>query len=378
MVVLRGLTWKHDRGLAPLVATAAEFESRHPDVRVEWEARSLHEFGDVSVGSIAGRYDLIVIDHPFMGEVARDRYLLPLDELLPAPVLKTLAGESVGASHESYFYDGHQWALAIDAAAQVAGYRPDLLEQMGAGVPQTWEEVLDLAGIRRGFVTPALLPLDSMMCFFSLCAAGGEPCFSRDEAHLVSNPTGEEALDRLKALADHAAPDAFSMNPIAVWERMSSTDEIAYCPLAFGYSNYSRSGYRRSLVSYTNIPGTRGATLGGAGLAITARCSEVGAAVEYAAWIAGADCQKTAYVRSGGQPGNRLAWTDPDANALTNGYFQSTLATLENAFVRPRYAGFVGFQTAAAQVVSAHLRGETAASDAITAMNALYSGSRLK
>jgi multiple sugar transport system substrate-binding protein len=377
-MVLRGLTWKHDRGLAPLLATAREFAARRPDVSIEWEARSLHEFGDVSVASIANRYDMIVIDHPFMGEVARDRYLLAWDEMIPRETLETLASESVGPSHETYVYEGHQWALAIDAAAQVSGYRPDLFEAAGVSLPKTWRQVIELAKTqRRGFVTPALLPLDSLMCFFSICAAAGEPCFSQT-GRVVGRENGELALNAIKTLANHAAPEALASNPIAIWERMSTTDDIAYCPLAFGYSNYSRPGYRRSLVSYTNVPaGGNGATLGGAGLAITASCRDVRAAAEYGAWIAGADCQRTLYVQSGGQPGNKRAWTDPDANAITNRYFRETLHTLEHAFVRPRYAGFVDFQTAAAQVVAEFLKGSGAAATALDAMDELYARSHV-
>jgi multiple sugar transport system substrate-binding protein len=360
---LRGLTWKHDRGLAPMLATAREFAAQCADVTIEWDARSLHAFGDVSAAAIASRYDMIVIDHPFMGEVARDRYLLPLDELIPRETLATLAAESVGASHQSYFYDGHQWALAIDAAAQVSGYRPDLLERF----PATWREVIELAKSKpRGFVTPALLPLDSMMCFFSLCAAAGEPFPAMGES-------AERALLALRVLAEHAADDAMSMNPIAVWERMSSTDDIAYCPLAFGYSNYAQPGYRRSPIAFTNVPaGGNGGTLGGAGLAITASCKDIEAAAEYAAWVAGAECQRTLYVQSGGQPGNRQAWADPDAID----YFRNTLHTLEHAFVRPRYAGFVGFQTAAAQGVAAFLRGSHTPAQTLQEIDHLYACSR--
>jgi multiple sugar transport system substrate-binding protein len=368
MPELRGLTWKHDRGLAPLVATAAEFARRRAGVRIEWEARSLHEFGDVSVTSIAGQFDFIVIDHPFMGDVARDGYLLPLDEHIPRETLATLGAESAGASHQSYFYEGHQWALANDAASQVSGYRADLL----AEPPTTWTEVLELATTRPGFVTPSLLPLDSMMCFFSLCANSGQPCCATSGGELVDRATGESALDTLRRLAVAAAPDALSSNPIAIWERMSTTDDIAYCPLAFGYSNYSRDGYRAHRLSFTTVPGVKGATLGGAGIAITRNCRDIEAAAEYAAWIAGADCQRTTYVRSAGQPGNKRAWLDEEANHITNGYFHSILPTIEAAWVRPRFPNFIDFQTAAGHQVHAFLRGERDAGTTLDHLDQLW------
>jgi multiple sugar transport system substrate-binding protein len=377
MITLKGVTWKHDRGLAPMLATAGRFSEEHPEVRVEWEARSLHEFGDASVSLFAEQYDLIVLDHPFMGQVAENRCVLPLDEHVSQSTLDTLGSESAGVSHESYFYGGHQWALAIDAASHVAGYRPDLLEAAGARVPETWDEVFEMAKIRPGFVTVALFPLDSLMCFFTLCANAGNPPFSEESGRVIDHDAGEFALLRLKALAKISVDNALSLNPIATWERMSTTDDIAYCPLAFGYSNYARNGYRRSLLSFANIPssgavGCGGATLGGAGIAISKRCSQVESAVQYATWVAGADCQRTLYVQSGGQPGNRRAWTDPEANALTNGYFESILPTVERAFLRPRYAGFPEFQNGAFNVVWQFLKEDGSPAAMLNALNELY------
>ncbi|MFL6350958.1 MAG: ABC transporter substrate-binding protein [Bryobacteraceae bacterium] len=377
MITLRGVTWKHDRGLAPMVATARRFAEDRPDIRIEWEARSLHEFGEASVKAFAESYDLIVLDHPFMGAVAQDRCLVALDEYIPQASLDTLESESVGVSHQSYFYGGHQWALAIDAAAQVAGYRPDLLDAVRARVPNTWDEVFELAKIRPGFVSGALFPLDSLMCFFTLCANAGHPPFLGDANRVVDHAAGEFALVRLRELAKNSTEDAVTANPIAVWERMSTTNDIAYCPLAFGYSNYARNGYRPSLLSFTNIPssgvaGCGGATLGGAGIAISKGCSDIESAVQYVSWVAGADCQRKLYVQSGGQPGNKRAWIDSEANSLTNGFFESTLPTLQNAFLRPRVAGFPEFQNAAFGVVWRFLNDNGSPRLTLDTLNDLY------
>jgi multiple sugar transport system substrate-binding protein len=367
VITLRGMTWKHDRGLAPMLATAAQFAESHPDVLIEWEARSLQGFADHPIRDLAEGFDLLVLDHPFMGTVAKGGYLVPLDKHISPEVLSSLRSESVGASHESYFYEGHQWALAIDAAAQVAGYRPDLLAAAGVTVPSTWDEVSELARIRKGFVTSPLLPVDSFCSFLTLCTSFGETPFavgSHKVHKVVCREAGESALHQLKALGECAIKEAYGLNPIAVWEKMSTTDEIAYCPIAFGYSNYARPGYRRAPIHFTNIPsrppsGPVGSVLGGAGLAISARCKELSAAVDYALWVASAECQKTIYVHSGGQPGNRKAWIDPGVNEMSNHYFDATLPTLEQAFLRPRFAGFVEFQTQASFLISDFLLGKS-------------------
>jgi multiple sugar transport system substrate-binding protein len=372
---LRGLTWKHDRGLAPLLATATQFRETHPEVRIEWETRSLQEFGEGSIQSVADDYDLVVIDHPYMGVVAREKCFLPLDEYFTADQLQELSKDSVGQSYLSYFFEGHLWALPIDAAAQVAGYRADLLQGNGFKVPQTWEDVFDLAKFRRGFVTPALSPLDSLMCFFTMCANLGEAPLTQKNK-VVSREIGEQVLERLHLLSEHSADGALSANPIAIWERMSSSDDIAYCPLAFGYSNYARNGYRSNLISFGLIPssghGPVGATLGGAGLAISQNCKHRDVALEYALWVAGKNCQRTVHVDSGGQPASKRAWQDPHANEITNGYFAATLPVLENAWLRPRFAGFEDFQVEALKAVGQFLKIEKSCRETLNRLDELY------
>jgi multiple sugar transport system substrate-binding protein len=371
------MTWNHDRGLAPMIATAARFAETHPDVRIEWEARSLQGFADHPVRQLAEEFDLLVLDHPFMGTVAKNGYLVPLDAHIDSAVLSQLRSESVGASHESYFYDGRQWALAIDAAAQVAGYRPDLLAAAGVKVPLTWDEVAQLARIRNGFVTTPLLPVDSFCSFLTLGSSLGETPFTERSGQVIGKETGELALEQLQTLLTYALRDALEWNPIAVWEKMSTTDDIAYCPLAFGYSNYARPGYRRSPIHFTNIPsrgsrGPAGSVLGGAGLAISPGCKELPVAVEYALWVASAECQKTIYVQSGGQPGNKTAWVNPQANEITRHFFEATLPTLEQAFLRPRFAGYVEFQTQASFVISDFLREKQDASSTLRLLDECF------
>lgn len=361
MIRLRGMTWKHTRGLSPMVATAVHFRESHPAVTIEWESRTLSEFGEAPVEALAEQYDFVVLDHPYMGALAHAGCFLPLDEFLPAQHLEDQAEDSVGPSHRSYQMAGHHWALAIDAASQIAGWRPDLLEREGVSVPKGWDEVFEIARIRPGFVSLPLWPLDTLMVFFTLCANAGSPAFSAP-GHFAPPETAAYALDLLRRLRDVSVPGAMKENPIAVWERMSSSDDTAYCPLAFGYSNYARPGFRSQRLTFGLIPsagaGPVGATLGGAGLAISAHCAHRDVALEYARWVSGRECQRTLYAGSGGQPGRKSAWLDDAVNALALGYFRATLPVLEQAWLRPRFDGFVSLQNHAAGVLARFLQGE--------------------
>src|SRR5690348_5306401 len=76
-VTLRGMTWDHPRGYDPLVACSVAWHAR-TCVRIDWERRSLQDFESFPVAELAGRYDLIVIDHPHVGQITRERCLAPL------------------------------------------------------------------------------------------------------------------------------------------------------------------------------------------------------------------------------------------------------------------------------------------------------------
>ena len=93
MIELRGITWDHPRGLAPLVATAHVLQLADPSLSIRWEARSLHAFGAQPLSALAGEFDLLVLDHPFVGTVALEQSLLPLETVLPAPFLTEQATE---------------------------------------------------------------------------------------------------------------------------------------------------------------------------------------------------------------------------------------------------------------------------------------------
>ena len=143
--VLRGITWGHSRGITPLLAASQRYEELNPGVQIQWKKRTLQEFADFPIEKLTTEYDLLVIDHPWVGCAADKKCVLPLDKYLPDEYLQDQLKNSVGDSHISYNYENSQWALAIDAATPAACYRNDLLERNNICLPQTWEEVIDLA-----------------------------------------------------------------------------------------------------------------------------------------------------------------------------------------------------------------------------------------
>jgi len=369
MIELRGVTWDHPRGVAG-VRAAAEAFSIDRDMRVVWEARSLQAFADEPVEDLARRYDLIVLDHPAIGEAVERGALVALDEHLDAGVLEDQDANAVGRSAESYVWRGHRWALAVDAAAQVAAFREDLFGDRD--VPETWDDVVALADdVRREdrWVAMPAIPVDLICAFLAVCAAlGEEPC---REDGVVSREVGREAVAILARVLERAHPESPSLNPPRTFARMSEGDEIVYVPLAFGYVNHATASHGRHALAFSGGPagpdGLPRGTLGGAGIAVSASTAHPDDACAFAAFACSANVQAGPYVDAGGQPGHRAAWLDPHVNANHGDFFAHTLPALDAAYLRERHDGFIAFQTDAGETLHAFL-GDRDASGSVDTM----------
>lgn len=355
--VLNGITWGHSRGITPLLAASQRYQEMFPDVEIRWKKRTLQEFADFPIEKLTDTYDLLIIDHPWVGTAAHTGCVLPLDEYLPETFLQEQEVLSTGASHKSYHYNGHQWALAIDAATPVSSFRSDLLQLHHEPVPKKWEQVLQLA--KAGKLALPAIPIDALMNFYMFCIAVGETPFEQ-EAFIVSPEKGAEAMEMMRELYALLPEEMFHLNPIGVAERMSGANDYWYCPFAYGYSNYSRNGYAKYRLDYGDIPTFGGtpfrSTLGGTGLAVSAASAYKEEAVRFAQMVASPEWQCGLYMESGGQPGLRAAWTNETSNALTGNYFLNTLPALERAFVRPRHHGYLDFQDEAGYPLQEFLR----------------------
>jgi multiple sugar transport system substrate-binding protein len=202
------------------------------------------------------------------------------------------------------------------------------------------------------------------MAFFMLANALDAKPFHNENTVIESNKheAAESALTMLRELLNLSAPGSLDRNPIRTWQLLAENDTVAYCPFAYGYSNYSRQGYASNqlttgnLITLDNGSPLR-STLGGAGIAISAHCKHRDAAIAYTAYVASPLTQCTLYVSSGGQPSHRAAWLDKETNRITNNFFENTLPTLDAAWVRPRWPGFIAFQDTASTIVHSYLRG---------------------
>lgn len=376
LIRLKGITWQSRRARDPLTATLPAFRAAHPGIDVEWTARTLAGFEFEPVEQLARRYDLIILDHPFMGDAARKGYLLSLEDGLTGK-----DSDFIGPSLATYRFGGHVYAVPVDAACQVAVFRPDLMQQLGEAPPRTWAHVLTLgeAARRHGLsLAIGLSGVHSLMTFFTLMAGMGQPCATSPDEPLCDARAAGEALSLMRRLLALCPPQVLDWNSIKLHEMMVAEDHFAYCPAVYCYATYAEADQRRPL-RFADLPGyadpsPRGSTIGGTGLAISAHCSAPEAARTYASFAASAAAQLD-FARNHGQPARIEAFADAAIDQRFGGCFSATRATLEASWIRPRYAGYLGFQEHGGQMIESHLRGDLGEPALLTKLQAAFAAS---
>jgi multiple sugar transport system substrate-binding protein len=370
---MRGMTWDHPRGFDPLAAASAIWEGRGGET-ITWDRRSLQDFETYPVEDLARDYDLIVIDHPHVGQVADSGCLIALDAVVDEVTLAGIASGSIGGSYESYHWAGHQWALPIDAAAQVQAWMPDRI----AGPVVAWTDLTAL--VAAGRASLPLRPPHSLMSLFTLCGLLGIVLNSH-AADTLFPAEAAKAVEILSDLTSQLDPLVYTMDPIAMLEAMACPQStLAVAPLIYGYVSYANDGFRSRTIHFADVPelghGSNGSALGGTGIAVSACGADPASAARFAGWIASAAAQRDIVAVHGGQPAHSAAWDADSTNGATHDFYRATRATLDQAWLRPRHHGYMAFQHAASERLNRALQRNEPADATIIALNQLYRASR--
>ncbi len=332
----RGLTWDHPRGFNALKAAGGP---------VDWSVQPLEGFESAPIAELCADYDLVVLDHPHLGEALAQDCLAPLDTVFPPNALARIARGAIGPAYSSYAMAGRQWALPLDAATQVMALRPDLTDAR----PETWDEVDALSA--KGRVALSLAGPHAALSFLSVCAALDHALDMRDGGW-PRDATAETAIEILRPLAARTSEHTRELNPIGLLDMMGEIDDIRLIPLVYGYVNYTRASRPVSFHDAPRAGGRPGSILGGTGIAISRRAEVDDTLRNHLLWLMSEEAQRGFIPDHDGQPGLRSAWGDPKVNAAWGDFYMNTAASLEAAAIRPRHDGYIALQTRA----SAHLR----------------------
>ncbi|WP_309085498.1 extracellular solute-binding protein [Chelativorans sp.] len=370
------LTWDHPRGYNALAAAAARLDPQRDGLAIDWDKQPLEGFESHPIEDLCRRYDLVVLDHPHIGEAVAAGCLTPLEDVFGSEAIAELESATIGPCLASYRFGGKHWALPLDAATQVMASRPDLLE---SGVPVTWEEVAVLSR-ETGRVALSLAGPHAILSYLSAATAFGEPPAERDPDVLVSAETGKAVFELLADLASRSPKSVYDNNPIGILGHMAAHDDVALCPLIYGYVNYAapKSGHA---IRFSDAPraargGRPGSTLGGTGIGVSRRCEMSPELKQHLLWLMGEEAQREFIPFHDGQPSRRTAWQDDRVNAARGDFYRGTAATLEAAYVRPRHAGYIAFQTKASAYLRQAFAEREAPARAVETIQKLYEESR--
>jgi multiple sugar transport system substrate-binding protein len=348
---LEALTWDHPRGYNALAAAARLPALTESGLSITWDKQPLEGFESHSIADLCARYDLVVLDHPHVGEAVAGACLWPLEEVFGTEVIARIETECIGPSLPSYRFAGSHWALPLDAATQVMACRADLTNGL---TPSTWDEVTALSA-STGKVALSLAGPHAILSFLSIATAYGEPPAEADPDILISPGTGKAVYDLMLDLANRSPLSVREKNPIGILQHMASHDDVILCPLVYGYVNYAAPGQGRP-IAFHNAPrqtmgGRPGSTLGGTGIGISRRCQITPELKSHLLWLMSPEAQIGFIPSHEGQPSLRLAWHDAGVNARWGRFYENTAETLEAAYVRPRHNGYITFQTRASALL---------------------------
>ncbi|RVT82727.1 carbohydrate ABC transporter substrate-binding protein [Rhodobacteraceae bacterium CCMM004] len=344
---ISGIAWDHRRCWGPLDADVARARAED-GIDIHWARRSLYSFGEGDLRDFVDDHDLIIFDHPFVGDIATQGLMLDLGTFLTPAEATVFRQNTVGASYRSYEFEGGVYGLPIDSAATTSAWRADLMEAAGLAVPDTLEDVIALgraARERDKWVAWAAKPTDLMCAYIAMIASWGYD-LGREDGPFAPRDMSAAALARIMELREVIHPKSFVWNPIQLFDHMTSHDDVVFTPYAFNYINYAYGGDR--VLTFGPPPRLSGrirprGLLGGAGIGVSARSANPEAAFRYAMTLVSPEFQAGPYVADGGQPGMRAAWVSPECDKVTNGFFSNCLQAMDDAYLRPTLPGFVGF-----------------------------------
>jgi multiple sugar transport system substrate-binding protein len=327
-------TVRRDRALQPEPNRSHSHLGKH----------SLGGFEATPIAESAEKFDLIILDHPFMGDAAKGGALVNLLDYSNVFDFPNLAESYVGPRYASYAYGGGVWALPINGACQTAVARPDLT---GRQLPKTFDDVLALG--KQGGLGLSMAVPHAFMNFLAIAGRQGAD-LSGVEERFLPHQVAVSALHILRQMAQLIPEEAFEWSSIDLLEAMATTDDIKYCPMVFCFNSYAqhpRDG--RHLLRFSSLPGMTvaqdpgGSVGGGAGLAISSASAHREAALRVAAHLVGEEAQ-VRIGQDGGQPAHKSVWQEGATVSINGTFFDECRADMKTAVLRPRYSGYMALQ----------------------------------
>jgi multiple sugar transport system substrate-binding protein len=346
-------------GYEAAIALIPQFE-KATGIHVQWESIYYEKMRAALVSdftSAAPRFDVVLVDLPWIGEFVSAGWLVPLQTFLADPALADPALDI-----DDFFpilrealstWNGKLYALPFDNYSGLLFYNRCLLRKAGfQRPPETWQELKDVYGpalTRGGKFAYALQShagetqsCDSFMRF--VWPFGGSLLTPEFQPNL-SSPGAVAGLQFRQALMRYMPPD------IVEWEHEDVVKALGDGRVAMitewsGWYKWladpasSRLGACLGVALEPAGPAGRRPALGGFSLGVSARSSAErrAAAWLFVQWLT-SRAEAADYIRNGGVPGRRSAYRDP-ALRRTHPHFEPLTTSWDrygNPLYRPRF-----------------------------------------
>ena len=299
--------------------------------------------------SSCSRYDLIVLDHPHLGDAVAAGCLQPLEDLFePTMHRRAWQRRPIGPCLSSYRYAGRHWALPLDAATQVHGAaRRTCCEATRRPRPGTRSSRSPTASGRSRCRSPGRTRCSPSS---RSAVALGEPPAERDPELLVSTRLGGASMRSWPSSRRSARDRVRGKNPIGMLEPHGAATTTSPLPARLRLRELRAPGSGRPL-RFGDAPraiagGRPGSTLGGTGIGIsTALRGRRRSCCAICAGCLSEQAQTRIHPRARrpAEPARGLGGRGRQ-RALGRLLPRHAADTIEAAWVRPRHSGYIAFQ----------------------------------
>lgn len=379
------ITFSFDQGVGePTQKIVDAYNESQDKVQVETvilpqDANTVHDDFVNKLASGDTSVDVMGLDVTYISEFGSAGWLADLTDLVDPSVTEgMLTGPVEGAT-----IDGKLVAMPWFTNSSVLFYRSDVLEELGAEVPTTWEGWMELAdkavginGVEYGADFQAAQS-EALVCnWVEYVWSNGGDILDKDGNPVVNSENNIEATEIMKKLVDEYAPEGITTYTETEGEQVFKEGK---CLFIRDWSGFWSSGQDEGSkvtgkIAATKLPvgpsGTESHTcLGGLDLVINNNIDDQHkeAAADFISYMASPETQKEMTLISSQPPVVESVYTDAEILEAIPFYeeFVDIIATGKSRPLSPKYAKV---SDAIQRNIHEALVGETEVKDAIEAL----------
>lgn len=379
------ITFSFDQGVGePTQKIVDAYNESQDKVQVETvilpqDANTVHDDFVNKLASGDTSVDVMGLDVTYISEFGSAGWLADLTDLVDPSVTEgMLTGPVEGAT-----IDGKLVAMPCFTNSSVLFYRSDVLEELGAEVPTTWEGWMELAdkavginGVEYGADFQAAQS-EALVCnWVEHVWSNGGDILDKDGTPVVNSENNIEATEIMKKLVDEYAPEGITTYTETESEQVFKEGK---CLFIRDWSGFWSSGQDEGSkvtgkIAATKLPvgpsGTESHTcLGGLDLVINNNIDDQHkeAAADFISYMASPETQKEMTLISSQPPVVESVYTDAEILEAIPFYeeFVDIIATGKSRPLSPKYAKV---SDAIQRNIHEALVGETEVKDAIEAL----------